>query len=563
MNKIQTLILTLVFLLMATGSGAANYKITNLSKTGDGSVTLKNSSEEAIDVGTTEIAENSTVKIVVAPNSGFYLDKIVLKYVVNLDQAETRAGGPSVISKVEKSHNTDYAAHFGGTYEFSMPTNNVEIEVTFTACTNIASVVTSMALNGDATYNGVARRLVVNADALTLKEGEDFSVAWNYPAGFSNVKNVGTYRATITGLGIYNETANSGDLVITPKTLNVTANNMSKYYRDADPTFTYSSSGLISGDGVTGELTRETGENVGTYAITLGTLDAGSNYTINYTRANLTILAKNVSSSANVVINHESFDYDGSEHKALVSSITDTNGSVAIGPDDYSVTYGSAGEYNSTADYTKCDIYTMTITFTRNYTGSKTVYYQIKKRMNPLEGWSTYCETEASVEVPSGIEAYTVSSCSNTAVVIESRSYIKKGVPMILHRESGTVNLYATIVRSADTNLSGISSMGDYKCAESDLDVSSLANPIWILIDGYFVRSKEGTLSAGKCYLTPSASLTRSASLVMSEGTTAIKDPLREVFEDSHWYTLDGRRLQGPPTRKGIYIVNGKKVVIK
>lgn len=563
MNKIQTLILTLVFLFMATGSGAANYKITKLSKTGDGTVTLKNSSEEVITVGTTEIAENSPVKIVVAPNNGFYLDKIVLKYVVDLGQAETRAEGPSIISKVEKPHNTNYAAHFGGAYEFSMPTNNVEIEVTFTACTAIASVVTSMSLNGDATYNGVTRQLVVNANTLTLKEGEDFSVAWNYPEGFSNVKNVGTYSATITGLGIYNDTENSGDLVITPKTLNVTANNMSKYYRDADPSFTYSSSGLISGDEVTGALTRETGENAGTYAITQGTLDAGSNYTINYTGASLTILAKNVSSSASVVLDHESFDYDESEHKALVSSITDTNGSVAIGTDDYSVTYGTAGEYNATADYKKCDIYSITITFTRNYTGSKTVYYQIKKRMNPLEGWSTYCETEASVEVPSGIEAYTVSSCSNTAVVIESRSYIKKGVPMILHRTSGTENLYATIVRSADTNLSGISSMGDYKCADSDIDVSTIANPIWILIDGYFVRSKSGTLSEGKCYLAPSASLTRSASLVMSEGTTAIKDPLREVFEDSHWYTLDGRRLQGPPTRKGIYIVNGKKVVIK
>ena len=560
MNKIQTLILTLVFLLMATGSGAANYKITNLSKTGDGTVTLENSSGE-ITVGTTEIAENSTVKIVVAPNSGFYLDKIVLKYVVDLGQAETRAEGPSIISKVEKPHNTNYAAHFGGTYEFSMPTNNVEIEVTFTACTDIATVVTSMALYGDATYNGVARRLVVNADA--LKEGEDFSVAWNYPAGFSNVKNVGTYTATITGLGVYNNTKNSGDLVITPKTLNVTANNMSKYYRDADPTFTYSSSGLISGDGFTGALTRDTGDDVGTYAITLGTLDAGSNYTINYTGANLTIQARNVGSSASVVLDHESFDYDGSEHKALVSSITDTNGSVAIVTDDYSVTYGTAGEYNTTADYKKCDIYTMTINFTRNYAGSKTVYYQIKKRMNPLVGWSTYCEKEASVEVPSGIEAYTVSSCSNSAVIIESRSYIKKGVPMILHRTSGTDNLYATLVREADTNLNGISSMGDYKCADSNLDVSTLANPIWILIDGYFVRSKSGTLSEGKCYLAPSASLTRSASLVMSEGTTAIEKPLHEVFGDSYWYTLDGRRLQGPPTRKGIYIVNGKKVVIK
>jgi hypothetical protein len=29
------------------------------------------------------------------------------------------------------------------------------------------------------------------------------------------------------------------------------------------------------------------------------------------------------------------------------------------------------------------------------------------------------------------------------------------------------------------------------------------------------------------------------------------------------WYTLSGTRLSGKPTQKGIYIVNGKKVVIK
>ena len=29
------------------------------------------------------------------------------------------------------------------------------------------------------------------------------------------------------------------------------------------------------------------------------------------------------------------------------------------------------------------------------------------------------------------------------------------------------------------------------------------------------------------------------------------------------WYTLDGTRLTGQPTRKGIYVNNGKKVIIK
>ena len=29
------------------------------------------------------------------------------------------------------------------------------------------------------------------------------------------------------------------------------------------------------------------------------------------------------------------------------------------------------------------------------------------------------------------------------------------------------------------------------------------------------------------------------------------------------WYTIDGRRVGGKPTQKGLYIINGEKVVIK
>lgn len=37
----------------------------------------------------------------------------------------------------------------------------------------------------------------------------------------------------------------------------------------------------------------------------------------------------------------------------------------------------------------------------------------------------------------------------------------------------------------------------------------------------------------------------------------------RETITDSHWFTLDGRRLSAQPTQKGIYIHQGKKVIVK
>ena len=52
----------------------------------------------------------------------------------------------------------------------------------------------------------------------------------------------------------------------------------------------------------------------------------------------------------------------------------------------------------------------------------------------------------------------------------------------------------------------------------------------------------------------------------LKEGsTTGISTPfqMKSDIKNNIWYTMDGRRIDGKPTRAGLYIVNGKKVVIK
>ena len=49
-----------------------------------------------------------------------------------------------------------------------------------------------------------------------------------------------------------------------------------------------------------------------------------------------------------------------------------------------------------------------------------------------------------------------------------------------------------------------------------------------------------------------------------NNGTTGISMMLSDKADlDGTWYSLDGCKLQGKPTTKGVYIVNGKKVVVK
>ena len=56
--------------------------------------------------------------------------------------------------------------------------------------------------------------------------------------------------------------------------------------------------------------------------------------------------------------------------------------------------------------------------------------------------------------------------------------------------------------------------------------------------------------------------------LVSADGsTTALSEELRMKSEEfapaAGWFTLDGRKLDKQPTQKGVYINNGRKIVIK
>ena len=53
--------------------------------------------------------------------------------------------------------------------------------------------------------------------------------------------------------------------------------------------------------------------------------------------------------------------------------------------------------------------------------------------------------------------------------------------------------------------------------------------------------------------------------LNFGDEASGVTTPLanRRGYGGEAWYTLDGRRLSGKPTQRGIYINNGKKIVLK
>lgn len=76
----------------------------------------------------------------------------------------------------------------------------------------------------------------------------------------------------------------------------VAASDQTKVYGSTEPKLTYQATGFVNGDNnsiITGLLSRTAGENAGTYPITIGTLSAGANYTIDFKTSDFKITKAN------------------------------------------------------------------------------------------------------------------------------------------------------------------------------------------------------------------------------------------------------------------------------
>ena len=69
-----------------------------------------------------------------------------------------------------------------------------------------------------------------------------------------------------------------------------------------------------------------------------------------------------------------------------------------------------------------------------------------------------------------------------------------------------------------------------------------------------YITAKEGVSAAPHIFIEEPDGTTTAISTINADGEAVAKDG---------WFTLNGMRLEGAPTEKGVYINNGKKVVIK
>ncbi|MCV9387576.1 MBG domain-containing protein [Reichenbachiella ulvae] len=224
---------------------------------------------------------------------------------------------------------TRAAGEDAGTYAISVGsvTAGSNYSVTFVSddLTISAKAITITADAKSKTYGDTDPALTYSITSGSLETGDSFSGSLTRAAG----EDAGTYAisvGSVTAGSNYDVTFVSDDLTISAKAITITADAKSKTYGDADPALTYSitSGSLESGDSFSGSLTRAAGEDAGTYAISVGTVTAGSNYSVTFVSDDLTISAKAITITADA----KSKTY-GDTDPALTYSIT--SGSLETG----------------------------------------------------------------------------------------------------------------------------------------------------------------------------------------------------------------------------------------
>ena len=195
---------------------------------------------------------------------------------------------------------------------------------------------------------------------------------------------------------------------------------------------------------------------------------------------------------------------------------------------------------------------------------------QISISMTEGNAWATYYQESADYKVDDeNIEVYAITEIDETAgtVMIEKLDGIPASVPVLLHSTdasgfSSTIDLVeslATIsVSSPDNRFKGVTERKDI----------STDGTVYVLVGNVFVKGDladgaNKAIAANKCYISLSSAGTRLINIVYGDNATGIKSVVKIMeSEDDKWYDLQGRSI-AQPLKKGLYIKNGKKVVLK
>ena len=408
--------------------------------------------------------------------------------------------------------------------------------------------------------NGVSYSGFVNSETSAVLGGT-LAYAYSY-SQFDNVGN--TYTITPSGLMAdnYAITFVPGTLTVAPKGVVVTGITASNKVYDGNTTATINSSATFTGKLENDELTLTatgvfndknvgTGKDVTVSDHALGGTSAG-NYTIISTGTQTSTTANITPKTVGITWGPTILTYNNTP-QAPTATATEL-----VAGDDCNVTV--TGQQTAVGVYSGDNVAIANVLDNSNYQlpyPKPTTAFEIA---NPLsmsfaagQLWATWYGAY-NYEVPTGMTAYKVSSVNGTTVTVDAIDYVPANTGVLINR---------TATDAADVN-SNI--YNGETSAITSLLVNGNPTPYtdYILFNNQFVLSSVSTIGDHRCYL-PGSGVAGTRGLLIVVGgddTTSIEQKLIDVIETGEWYDIQGRRIVRPH-KKGIYIRDGKKVVIK
>lgn len=203
---------------------------------------------------------------------------------------------------------------------------------------------------------------------------------------------------------------------------------------------------------------------------------------------------------------------------------------------------------------------------------SNSIPNYIKAKISDLK-YSTLYYGNKNLVVPPYVTATAYSVDGKKLQVVktyESKDVIPAGTGVVLTSENGNTYKFSisdemgepatgNMLRGSDEAQTTTGGDRYYMLSlNADKDPSSV---------GFYYAKANGaafTNGAHKAYLALSAAQAKAFSYPFNE-TDGIETITNEHHKTTNgiWYTIDGKRLSGQPTRKGVYIVDGKKMIIK
>lgn len=180
--------------------------------------------------------------------------------------------------------------------------------------------------------------------------------------------------------------------------------------------------------------------------------------------------------------------------------------------------------------------------------------------------WASYYTDEKNLEKPEGLEVYVVTEATEAGVTVQEIDFIPKSQAVLLKRVSeNVVEPIAAKEYLGELPAIDAEPAEEWTGTDEQLAVSSLLTngAVYVLYNDGFTRATKGSIPANRGFLVLTTDPQQARLAIIEEGeSTDIVSIQRPTDNVQSYYNLNGQRVDVPQKNK-LYIVNGKKTIIK